>query len=356
MAIRKGIVLLLGPSLNNRGGMAVSEKLILEGWSNRSFPIELLVTHHDGSALKKTYVFLWALLKYVFRLAFTDVSLVHIFFVSGPSFYRKSVFIILAKLFRKKVLLNCRLGNFDEFHHNSSPIIKKIIRYILSLSDGVVVLGNKERDFFVKECNIESCAVIHNSIFCPPSFAKFDKSPTVICTMGKLGQRKGTYDLLEAIPAILSEFPEVEFWICGDGEIEKVKQVVENKGLEKNVKLLGWVSGDEKEEIYLSTSIYVLPSYFEGMPRSILEAMSYGLPVIATNVNAIPELIEDGNTGILIEPGDANTLAGTVLKLLRDKQMRILMGQSARKSIQEKFDPRLKLAELERFSVEIILG
>ena len=334
--------------------MAVSERLILEGWKNCSFDMELLVTHRDGTALSKLYVFFLALFNFAYRLVFTDVSIVYIHFSIGASFYRKSVFTLFAKIFGRKVVLHCRTGEFEVFYRKNLSIIKKYIKYILNLADGIIVLGNSERDFFVKLCDDKFCKVIYNSIICPSSSATLDKLPMIVCTMGTLGQRKGSYDLLKAIPFVLKEYPKTEFWLCGNGEVEKCNRIIKNIGVDQNVKLLGWVSENKKEEIYKNSSIYVLPSYYEGMPRSILEAMSYGLPVIATSVNAVPDLVEDGKTGILIQPGDIDALANNIITLLRNIQDRINLGQAARLSILNNFNVEDKLRELEDVFNDVI--
>jgi len=353
MQFRKGVILLLGPSLKNRGGMAVSERVLLNGWQNQSHSLELLVTHRDGSTINKLFVFILSLVNFVYRVIFTDISVVLVYFVSGFSFFRKSIFILFAKAAQKKVVLNCHLGDFDVFYNSKPLVVRKYITYILNLADELIVLGSSDVEIFKKVCSVKYYKIIPNSINCPPASVLSDKDKMIVCTMGTLGFRKGTYDLLGAIPMVLREFPETEFWLCGDGEIEKCKKIIANQGLSKSVKLLGYVT-DGKENIYRSSTIFVLPSYVEGMPWSILEAMSYGLPVIASRVNAIPDLVDHGKTGFLIEPGDITGLAENMRLLLRNHQMRSSFGLAARNKVQEEFSVQKMIKDYEETLLQVM--
>jgi glycosyltransferase involved in cell wall biosynthesis len=107
------------------------------------------------------------------------------------------------------------------------------------------------------------------------------------------------------------------------------------------------VEGRKKEELYLRTTVYVLPSYYEGMPRSLLEAMSYGLPIVTTDINGVSDLVQDGIDGLLIKPGDIQGLAHKIIMLLRDEPLRVQLANNARVRIQKEFNVEDKLYELE---------
>ena len=344
---KKEIIMMLGTSLESRWGMAESEKVILENWNSDQFDLKLVVTHRFGNALIKIQCFLSGLLQFISDLFINQTRIIFVFLSVGASFYRKSVFILISKLFRKKIVISSRGGGFDNFYNNSPVFLKRYIKLILNLANVNIVLGESEKILFNKISGHDRCTVIHNSIVCPKLSASLDVRPWVVCTMSHLSHAKGTFDLFEAIPLVLQEYPEVEFWFCGDGDLARVNNVIKNKGLEQNVKLLGYIVGSEKEEVYLRSVIYVLPSYYEGMPRSLLEAMSYGLPVVTTHVNGIPDLVQDGVTGLLIEPGDINALAQKIIMLLREEHIRTELGNNARSHVSENFNVDAKLLELE---------
>ena len=111
--------------------------------------------------------------------------------------------------------------------------------------------------------------------------------------------------------------------------------------------MLGWVSGAAKERELQQATLYVLPSYIEGLPMGVLEAMAIGAPVIATKVGGIPDAIEDGANGFLVEPGDVNALADRIIQLLADAQLRNRFATAARARIVSSFSPERVLARLE---------
>ena len=352
--MKKKYILMLGPSIENRGGMAQSEKVLLENWKSDLFSIKHIVDHKDGYAFKKILTFLLAIIQFLYFLVVKHPVIIYALMSVSASFYRKSIFILIAKLFNKKVVINSRGGDFNSFYNDSPVIIKRYIKWILKLPDLNIVLGEKQKELFNQISGHSRCKVIHNSIQCPIDPRPFDTKPMVVCTMSHLSQAKGTFDLLEAIPEILIEFPHLEFWLCGDGDFKKIQDIIMSKRLETNVKLLGYVDERKKRKVFLSSSIFVLPSYFEGMPRCLLEAMSYSLPVVTTRVDGIPELVEDGVTGILIEPGDINALAYKIITLLKEDRIRNEMGRNARLSVQTNFNVDAKLAELETEFMKLV--
>jgi len=165
----------------------------------------------------------------------------------------------------------------------------------------------------------------------------FDEKVT-ITKMGRLGKRKGTYDLLEAFSRIASKYHHVHLIMAGDGDVEKIRKRVKKLGLEDRVEVPGWVSGHRVAEVYSTTDIYVLPSYNEGLPNSILEAMAWRLPVVATPVGGIPEAVIDGKTGFLVEAGDIDALFAALDRLLTDHYLRLKMGKAGFDRFKEKFD------------------
>ncbi|MEH7521623.1 glycosyltransferase, partial [Priestia megaterium] len=155
-------------------------------------------------------------------------------------------------------------------------------------------------------------------------------------------KRKGILDLIEASQKIITELEsknkQVEFVIAGDGELESTsKSLVEKLGVSKYFKFVGWVNNEQKQELLKESDLFVLPSYNEGLPLSILEAISYGIPVISTNVGSINEAVKNEENGYLINPGDKEKLADFTIKLLTDSNFK-QMGQASRKVAVDLFD------------------
>ena len=165
--------------------------------------------------------------------------------------------------------------------------------------------------------------------------------------MGRLCERKGIYDLLPVVKILKDSVPGVTLQCCGSGETEKVLREVEARHLEDNVILRGWVEDSEKEMLLKKSGIFVLPSYNEGLPVALLEAMAHGLPVVSTHVGGIPDAVENGEEGYLLEPGNQDQLIDSLLKLLRDDNLRQNMGQKAYSRAEKCFDVNLVVGELE---------
>jgi glycosyltransferase involved in cell wall biosynthesis len=198
-----------------------------------------------------------------------------------------------------------------------------------------------------------SVTVIHNSVdknfFSPmPSIPKKE----VILFTGRLIAGKGINDLVTAMPHIIREFPESKFVFVGPGNPNYYINEIRKKGIpEKNFEFTGYLKETGNlVDYYRSSSIYMAPTLYENLPIRVLEAMSCGLPVIASNVCAIPEVIENGVNGFLTQPCSPDELAKTACELLGDSKLRNKLGSEARKTIEEKFDINISVSKtLEKY-------
>src|SRR5690606_20518716 len=150
-------------------------------------------------------------------------------------------------------------------------------------------------------------------------------------------QEKGAYDLIDAMARITRSHPSVQLLLGGDGDLQEAAERAKQLGVQDSVKLLGWVTGERKANLLSSASVFCLPSYNEGLPMSLLEAMASGLPVVTTPVGGIPEAVTDGREGYLVEPGDVGSLADKLRALIDNRILAREMGQEARKKALEKY-------------------
>jgi glycosyltransferase involved in cell wall biosynthesis len=174
----------------------------------------------------------------------------------------------------------------------------------------------------------------------PPAAAEGSKT---ILFVGTLAERKGLMDLLEA--AKLLRQRGVAGWrleVVGAGneagaaEAQRIRMAFGAEGLSEV--LLGPLSGEALRERLRAAGVYALPSHSEGQPIGILEAMASGLPVVATRVGAVPDMVRDGEEGLLVEPGRPEELAGALEKVLGSPELRRSMASSARKHVEKRFD------------------
>jgi len=155
-----------------------------------------------------------------------------------------------------------------------------------------------------------------------------------LLSVGRLVYPKAHDVLVSAMPAVLKEFPNAKVGICGDGVLRrKLETQIKSLGLEDSVKLLGQQNNVAK--FLSSADVFVLPSRSEGLPIALLEAMSIGLPVIATKVEGMDEVVTEGAHGLFAPVDDVESLSQVILQLLRDPHMRARMGAAAKRRVNE---------------------
>lgn len=295
-----------------------------------------LSSYEDGNISSKLAVFGSFLVKYTNSLLkYHSIEIVHIHTASKGSFLRKSISVMIAKLFNKKVILHIHCGGFDNFYNSSPRFIKRYITAVLNKADMLITLANSLKTGVSKKCSNSNIHVLYN-----PTILKHmpvrESHTTNVLFLGLMGKNKGVYDIIEAAKYIQAD--NIKIHLYGNGEISRARELVSQYGLENKVIVHGWISGDDKEKILQSSDIFILPSYSEGLPMSILEAISYGLPVISTTVGGIPDVVEDGVNGFLISPGDYKSLAQRIITIAEDKDLSKRMGQESYRLAREKFD------------------
>lgn len=262
-----------------------------------------------------------AYVKLLYHLLKHDIKVVHLHAASGKSFFRKWFYIDLCHWFGVKIIFHEHSGNFKDFGEKIRPFIRKI----LSKCDVIVALSNTWKDYF-RSIGFDNVVVIPNPIE-PPVTRPLPKDDTRLhlAFLGNIVSRKGIFDLLHAMEGLSG----VVLHIGGKGDTARMRREIRNLGLENSVVYHGFVSGEEKEKLFQTCDVYVLPSYAEGFPVSILEAMSYGMPVVASRIGGIPDIIDESKTGLLITPGDIAALRAAIMDLLNDKEKRMAMGRNA---------------------------
>jgi glycosyltransferase involved in cell wall biosynthesis len=169
--------------------------------------------------------------------------------------------------------------------------------------------------------------------------------PPVILSVGRLREKKGLDTLIDACRVLRDRGEDVRCEIVGYGEEkDRLQARIAAHGLTGNVSLLGKLTRDEVIECYARAAVYVQPSRIaadgdrDGIPNVLLEAMAMGVPVVASNVSGIPELVNDGENGLVVQPDDAVALAGAIARLLREPQMRAALASRARVAVTRSFD------------------
>ena len=179
------------------------------------------------------------------------------------------------------------------------------------------------------------------------------RDDAVIGIVSKLWEGKGHLTLIEAFKKIKSEIQNARLVIVGEGYLyDHLVKYVDNLGLKEAVLFTGFQS--DVSEIIASFDVAVLPSFFEGMGRVLLEAMAMEKPVVASRVGGIPDLVEHGVNGFLVTPGDVDELAESLIKTLGDKELAEKMGKEGRKMISEKYSADHMVGSIERLYRDLL--
>lgn len=345
---------MLGTALDTRGGVASVVTVLKGAGLFDRHNILYIATHCDGSAMNKLTIALRAWLRVTWLLATRRVVLLHVHMSSRASFWRKSLFILQALLWRLPVVLHLHGSEFQLFYgHESTIWTQRLIKYVFEHVRLVIVLSQSWKAWVTQVFPEARVAVVYNPVAVPTFTVPAVRDQRTLVSLGRLGKRKGTYDLLQAFRTLLAQYPDAQLLLGGDGELERVRAYAGELGIIAHVHILGWVAGAEKQALLSRSSVYVLPSYNEGLPMSVLEAMAAGMPVVTTPVGGIPEAVRDGVDGFLIRPGDTTTLAARIAALLHNGDLRSAMGEAARSRVEQMFAVPVILEQMSGIYAEV---
>lgn len=344
MSSQKPNVLMVGPDLSMQGGIAAVASGLISGGLGDACNLQYVSTACEGTWLKKSLKYLQGLAK--FKKAVDSVDVVHIHVSVRGSFRRKYGIAEIAKVRKKPLVLHEHNGEFAEIFESESDEYRAKVREFFGWADAVIVLSEEWRDYFATNvCDEKKIVVMHNAVSLPQIPADPCARQDVLF-LGRLGACKSPDVLLHAAKSLRARFPEVRYRFAGDGDIEKYKALAEELGVVDQCDFLGWIKGNEKERLIRESGIFCLPSRHEGMPMSLLEMMSYGLPCIVTPVGGIPQVIHDGENGYMVAVGDSEELAIRLQRLFLDSTLRYQIGIAARQTITTGFNIGSNVANL----------
>jgi glycosyltransferase involved in cell wall biosynthesis len=332
-------ILMVGPDLSFHGGVAEFQRIYLSEWNATGYSIKHVGTVKRGTKVRKFATAAGALVQFIGQTITWKPDLIHVHFSVSASFYRKALFIIIAKFFGKPVIMHSHAPNFDAFFSRSGALSQQFILYILRRAELIIAVSESWRRYFAALLPNVRIVRIYNSL--PPPNLPVASIPAIgtpyILFLGQLCERKGTADLLDAFEIVARDFDDVELWLAGDCEVDRIEERVAQSIYKDRIRLLGYIVNVEKDRILDGATVFCLPSYAEGLPLAILEAMAFAKPIVSTSVGGIPELVDDGKSGYLTEPGDVEQLANKISQLLRDRHSRKLLGLAARRRFEAQF-------------------
>jgi glycosyltransferase involved in cell wall biosynthesis len=341
---------MIGPDLEAKGGIATLARTFLQSEAVRAHELRYFPTVGSGPIAQRVGQMALGQARAA-RAIFQGYrpELVHIHVADGLSFYRKLVYMREALALGVPVVLHNNFAHLERLY-NKSLAHAALVRHTYTRAALVLAVSTdmaaQLKEWTNGQAKVE---VLYNPVDTKElgrhTPRAFGQGPRVLF-MGAIGPRKGVFDLVTAWAEVVKAVPGATLRIGGDGELPKLRERVAELGLGDSVELLGWVKGEDRLKVWAEADLYCLPSYAEGLPVSVLEAMASGLAVVSTAVNGTPDAVVEGETGLLIAPGDVGALRDRLVRLLQGHEERTRMGAAGRARVEEVFDGEVLGARL----------
>lgn len=300
-------VIFIGPDTRAHGGIAS----VLDTY-RRNFATFTHLSTNSVRGKIPGYVNCLAALAQLPLMRLRGYRIAHIHHAAGKSWTRKCLIMRWARALGYRTVMHCHTGHFPAMveRHGADRIGRTLRK-----ADAVAVLTSGWADYFRSTLGIANPIVVNNPVEPAPPQPTRPVSPDKVrlLYLGAIVQAKGVFDLLEALAALPAELrARVHLTIGGAGEDTRLLADIDRLGLTDTVTFAGWITGERKEQLFAASDILLLPSYAEGLPISILEAMARGMGLIVSNVGGIPSLVADGENGFVITPGSIPSLTSAI--------------------------------------------
>ena len=327
------------------GGMYKVADYLIQSQARETPPdaaqLRPLDTRGGGSAVASSWVLLTALGKLVRGRVTGRLAGVHVNMAERLSLVRKSVIVVACRALGIPVVLHLHAAQLHHFYRALPLPLQRLTRWVFSLPASVVVLGAAARRFVIEELYVpaQRVEIIINGVPRPtlPRQAPADGAPRRVLFLGNLSERKGVSDLLNALALPDFDASRLQVMLAGGGDIAGYQAKAAALGLADRVTFEGWCDQQKVAQLMAQADVLVLPSYDEGLPLVILEALAQGVAVVCTPVGEIPAVLSDGVNACFVEPGDVRGIAAALQKLLREPQLLQDLGRNGRALYERQF-------------------
>ena len=339
-----GKVVFAGPDMSAQGGIAAVARSYDEAFG----PLRYIPTTSRHGRIASIAAFAIAMLRLPL-LRVQGYRTLHAHTSVRGSWTRKTVLMRWARLLGMHTVAHLHSGALRE-HFSKLGIDNG--RRVLEACDAVVALSDGWAAYLKETLGLSNVHTIENIVMPPDAEGEGPKdsnAPLRLLFLGAISEGKGIFDLIDAI-ADRADYMRgrIELHIGGNGkEFERMTALIRDRGVADIITSHGWVAGAAKNKLLAQADVLVLPSYSEGMPISILEAMAAGLALVTTPVGGIPEIVENGVSGIFVSPGDKNAIAEAIMALAQSRKLAADMGKRGRE-VAEKFFPEQTLAKIKK--------
>jgi glycosyltransferase involved in cell wall biosynthesis len=354
--VNRPVVVILGPDRAAISGVSTHVNLLMGSALGEDFELVHFQVGSEGrreGRLAKLVRLLASPFALFATILFRHASVVHInSSLNTRAYWRDLMYLFVAKLLRARVLYQVHGGKLPQVFFEGRELLTRFLRWSLTLPDLVVVLARCELEAYLGFVPQQNVAALANGIDCAP-FAGIPvvhsnpEYPMRLIYIGRLDREKGLYETLQAMRLASELGVDARLTIGGSGAEEaRLKRYAHALGLSSKVCFVGPVFGEDKVRLLACADVMVLPSYSEGLPYALLEAMAAGVPVIATPVGAIPDVLTDGIHGFLVPPRDGKAIAEALATLSADRERIAWMSRACSRRIRAAYSIDRVAAEL----------
>jgi len=364
--LNRPVVLLLGPHRAAVSGVSTHLNLLMDSSLGEDFELVHFQVGSEGrdeNALTRLARLALSPFALFATILFRHVALVHINTSLNPrAYWRDVAYLFIAKLLRARVVYQVHGGKLPHEFFADRKLATKFLRWTLRLPDLVLLLAQVELDayrIFVPEQNLVR---LPNGIDTRP----YSRIPTVrtraeyplrLVYIGRLDREKGLYETLQGLRLACELGVDARLIVAGRGPEEgRLRRYAQALGIAARAAFIGPVFGDEKVKLLATADMMILPSYAEGLPYALLEAMAAGIPVIATPVGAIPDVVTHGTHGHLVPPRDGRAIAQALVNVNGDRESITWMSRACRRRIQAAYSIDRLAAELSMHYAALVDG
>ena len=345
---QNGKIMMVGPNIDGLGGISRVVRIWRDGSVFSDNEVKYISTVTDRGVNKGLYL-LKAFASFVGSIL-KGQPLVYIHTSSYNSFRRKSVFLAAGLMFRRKIVLHIHPTHFHQFVLELKGIERALTHFLLNRVDGLVVLTEEMRASMDSLFHGRPVYVLRNpvDVSSMKNSDGWEREHRRLLYLGWYIREKGVYDLVDAIEILILRGTTVFLDLFGTKQVKELRTYVKRKQLEGAVSVHEWIDDREKCKALHRATALVLPSYSEGMPNVILEAMATRTPIISTQVGGLKEVLRDGENAIITKAGDPTDLSEKILRCLNDAELRNRIAANAYEEALAKYDVSIVKKELSR--------
>jgi glycosyltransferase involved in cell wall biosynthesis len=338
-------LIMLGAAPGTPGAIADTVQAWRDQGLFQRWPSEHVAVHGQGTSLRK------ALEELAYLLA-RERGAVHVH-TCGDEFWRAAALMAAAATSRSAAILQLHGSGFQAAHERAGPVLRLAMQMSMRRAAGVIVSTAHFGRWLTSTYRGVQVALVPPPVPQTAAGAPLHERPRLVLFLGRLEARRGTFELAQAVASLRAEVPGLRLVYAGEGDRSELALHAQQLGIADVIKFTGWVGPSGKRALLETAAVLAAPSYDDGLPMGVLEAMAAGVPVVASAVSGVLEAVSDGVSGLLGAPGDAATLTRHLRRLLLEPQTAARIGAAARETARLRYSPERSLAALEELYAEV---